>query len=407
MPFFAFVRDNWPFLLVGFLLTFLSSFGQTFFISLFAGEIQATFDLSSGEWGAVYASGTLVSGLLMIWAGMLSDRLRVRVLGPAVLIGLAAAVLTMAATPNAAYLPFVVFFLRFFGQGMSSHVAVVAMSRWFVATRGRALAIAGLGFSTGEAFLPMIFVGLLATSDWRMLWVIAAAVPVLLAPVIVRLLKLERSPASLAGESEGLGMDGRHWTRSELLRTPLFWLILPFLIAPPAFSTSFFFLQVHLAEIKGWTHASFVTLFPVYTGCAILGSLASGWAVDKIGSARMIPFIQLPMAAGFLTISMTGSLGATGFAMGLMGISQGMIATVPNVFWAEFFGTKNIGAIKSLATAVMVIGSAIGPWITGAFIDRGVVFTEQLPLIAAYFAFAAGLVLFAVSRAAPRLPSAA
>ncbi len=402
----VFLRENWPFLLVGALLTFLSSFGQTFFISVFAGEIQTTFGLTSGEWGALYATGTLVSGFCMIWAGMLSDRLRVRVLGPAVLVGLAAATLSMAVVPEAAYLPFVIFLLRFFGQGMASHVAIVAMSRWFVATRGRAVSIAGLGFAMGEAFLPIIFVSLLVVADWRVLWVVAAAIPLLLSPVIFRLLKLERSPAALAEESASLGLDQKHWTRGEVLRSPLFWLILPFLLAPPAFSTSFFFLQVHLAEVKGWSHTALVALFPVFTVAAIAGALSSGWIVDRIGSARLIPFIQLPMAAGFLVIASTGSLGATAIAMSLMGLSQGMVSTVPNVFWAEFFGTRHIGSVKAMATAVMVIGSAIGPWITGVFIDRGVMFPEQMPLIAGYFAFAAILVLIGVSRAAPRLTPA-
>lgn len=399
----VFLRENWPFLLVGALLTFLSSFGQTFFISVFAGEIQTTFGLTSGEWGGLYATGTLVSGFCMIWAGMLSDRLRVRVLGPAVLVGLAAATLSMAVVPEAAYLPFVIFLLRFFGQGMASHVAIVAMSRWFVATRGRAVSIAGLGFALGEAFLPIIFVSLLVVADWRVLWIVAAAIPLLLSPVIFRLLKLERSPAALAEDNASLGLDQKHWTRGEVLKSPLFWMILPFLVAPPAFSTSFFFLQVHLAEVKGWSHTALVALFPVFTFLAIGGALTSGWIVDRVGSARLIPFIQLPMAAGFLVIASTGSLGATAIAMALMGLSQGMVSTVPNVFWAEFFGTRHIGSVKAMATAVMVIGSAIGPWITGVFIDRGMPFPEQMPYIAGYFAFAAILVLIGVSRAAPRL----
>ena len=48
MSFARFLRDNAPFLSVGVLLTFVSSFGQTFFISVFAGEIRAEFGLSHG-----------------------------------------------------------------------------------------------------------------------------------------------------------------------------------------------------------------------------------------------------------------------------------------------------------------------------------------------------------------------
>ena len=158
---FSFLRENAKWLSAGMLLTFLSSFGQTFFISLFAGEIRGEFGLSHGEWGGIYTLGTGVSAVVMIWAGGLTDRFRVRVLGAVVLFMLMGACLFMAANPSVWLLPVVIFALRFTGQGMTSHIAVVAMSRWFIATRGKALSIATLGFAVGEALLPIVFVGLL------------------------------------------------------------------------------------------------------------------------------------------------------------------------------------------------------------------------------------------------------
>lgn len=403
----AFLRNNWPFLLVGFLLTFLSSFGQTFFIAVFAGEIRATFNLTSGEWGTAYATGTFVSGMLMIWTGMLTDRLRVRVLAPAVLVGLSIAVLSMAIVPAAGLLPVVVFLLRFFGQGMTSHVAIVAMSRWFVAARGRALSLASLGFSVGEAFLPLMMVSLLAGARWQVLWAICALVPILMAPVIIRLLRLERSPQSMAMDSESLGMGGRHWSRPQVIQHWLFWLILPMILAPSAFSTAFFFLQVHLAEVKGWSHGSLVAMFPVFTVSGIVAMLASGVAIDRLGTTRLMPFFLLPMGLGFLVISLTGSLAATGGAMVLMGLSQGMNSTVPNAFWAEYYGTRHVGSIKALAMGAMVFGSAIGPAITGVMIDRGYPFPVQMPAITAYICFTALLVGIGVTLAKRSLPAAA
>ena len=71
-----FARAHRRFLAFGFALTFFSSFGQTFFISIFAGEIRQAFDLSHGEWGGIYTLGTAASALVMIWAGGLTDRFR-------------------------------------------------------------------------------------------------------------------------------------------------------------------------------------------------------------------------------------------------------------------------------------------------------------------------------------------
>ena len=67
-----------------------------------------------------------------------------------------------------------------------------------------------------------------------------------------------------------------------------------------AFNTAFFFQQVHFAELQGWTHVELVAMFPVYTGLSIVAMVASGWMLDRLGTARLMPFYQLPMVAAFL-----------------------------------------------------------------------------------------------------------
>ena len=147
----TFIKQNAPFLATGALLSFLSSFGQTFFISIFAGEIREQYELSNGDWGLIYMIGTAASAAVMVAAGGLADGYRVKVIGVTVVVLLGLSCVLMALNPLASLLPLIVFLLRFFGQGMTTHVASVAMSRWFIATRGRALAVAAMGFMLGEA----------------------------------------------------------------------------------------------------------------------------------------------------------------------------------------------------------------------------------------------------------------
>ncbi len=401
------IRDylvqNAPWLGAGALLTFLSSFGQTFFISIFAGEIQAEYGLSHGSWGGVYSLGTLVSAVVMIWAGGLTDVFRVRTLGPAVLIGLALAGLSIAFNTSVLLLPVVIFLLRLFGQGMSSHLALVAMTRWFTATRGRALSIATLGFALGEALLPLAFVAAMVFLDWRLLWVVTAGITVLGIPILVRLLRQERTPQSLSESYLSTGMDGRHWTRRETLCHPLFWFIVPSLLGPSAFTTAFFFHQVHLSDVKGWQHIQLVALFPAFTLVSMLSMFASGWALDKWGSARMIPFYLLPMVAGFLVFSSARSISGALLGLSFLALSVGANSTLPSAFWAEFYGTRHIGAIKAMAAAVMVLGSAIGPGLTGALIDFGVTLEAQFVWVALYFVLVCLSAWVGVSRAARSL----
>ncbi|PTE23810.1 MFS transporter [Cereibacter changlensis] len=388
MPFFTFLRANAPFLFVGFLLSFLSSFGQTFFISTFGGEIRAEFGLSHGQWGAVYGIATTFSAAVMLWSGGLTDRFRVRALGPMVLGGLALTCVAMALNPFVMLLPVAIFALRLLGQGMTSHIAGVAMARWFVASRGRALAIAALGFSFGEALLPVAFVALKGVTGWRTLWLVAAAILLVSLPVLARLLRQERTPQSMAAEAQIGGMHGRHWSRNEVLRHRLFWFLVPALLGPSAFNTAFFFQQVHLAEVKGWAHVGLVAIFPAYSAASVVALLASGWAVDRFGTARLMPLFQLPLALFYFLFAGVDSLALALPVMLLMGLTSGAQATVPVAFWAEFYGTRHIGSIKATAAAIMVLGSAIGPILTGALIDLGISFPQQMVGIGLYFLLA-------------------
>ncbi|TMV07210.1 MFS transporter [Ruegeria sediminis] len=394
-----YLADNARWLAAGMLLTFLSSFGQTFFISIFAGEIRAEYGLSHGQWGGIYSLGTMVSAAAMVWAGSLTDIFRVRALGPVVLFGLAMAALAMAFNSRLLLLPAVIFLLRFFGQGMSMHIALVAMARWFTATRGRALSIASIGFAVGEALLPLLFVSAMALVDWRLLWVAAAGAALLGLPLLVRLLREERTPQSLSETYSATGMEDRHWTRREALSHPLFWFMVPALLGPGAFVTAFFFHQVHLAEIKGWLHIELVALFPVLTAAALLAMFATGWALDKWGTARMMPVYQLPIAVGFLVLSAVTSIGGALVALLLVALTIGANSTLPSAFWAEFYGTRHIGAIKAVAAAVMVLGSAIGPGLTGVLIDLGVGLETQFAAISGYFVLTCVCVRIGVSRA--------
>ena len=403
MPILAFLRDNAPWLSAGVLLTFLSSFGQTFFISVFAGEIREAFGLSHGQWGGIYTLGTGASAALMVWAGGLTDRFRVRALGTVILLMLMGACLFMALNPVWWLLPLVIFALRFTGQGMTSHIAVVAMSRWFIATRGKALSVATLGFAAGEALLPLIFVALMIHYDWRLLWGLAGLIAVAGIPVLLMLLRRERTPQSMAHLSQSSGMEGRHWTRAQTLRHFLFWFMVPALLGPAAFNTAFFFHQVHFAEVKGIAHVELVAMFPFYTGVSIAAMVLSGWALDRIGTHRMIPFMQLPMVAAFLLFAYANGPVATFMGFFFLALTTGMNTTLPNAFWAEFYGTGNLGSIKAMAAAIMVLGSAIGPGLTGMGIDLGLGIEAQYVLVAGYFVFASAMMAIGIIRARPLL----
>lgn len=407
MGYIRFVLENRLFLSAGFLLTFISSFGQTYFISIFAGEIKTAFALSDGGWGGIYTIGTTLSAITMIWAGTLTDRFRVKNLSLGVMVLLALSCVMMALVPNGYMLILVVFALRLTGQGMMSQLGAVAMSRWFVATRGRAISISSMGFAVGQALLPIAFVTLLATTDWRYIWVLAAICVLFFIPIMQYLLRLERTPQSMTDSMQRLGMQAKNWTRKELLTHPLFYVLIPLLLGPPAFGTALFFHQVHLTEVKGWTLGSYVALMPIYTVSAIAFTFLTGWAIDRYGVKWIVPFQMIPFGISFLVLAYADTIFMAGVGLVIFGVGQGMQSTATTAFWAVFYGTRNLGAIKAAAAALMVFGSAIGPGITGAFIDAGTDFPDQMLPIAAFYFGGALLAGLGITRYQRDLPNAA
>lgn len=403
MVYLRFVLDNWLFLLAGFLLTFTSSYGQTYFISLFAGEIKADFGLSDGQWGGIYTIGTTLSAVAMIWAGVLTDRFRVRALAFGVMVALATACIAMSLNTSWILLILVIFALRLTGQGMMSQLGAVAMVRWFEASRGKALSLASMGFAAGQAVLPVVFVGFLVVISWRSLWLLAAGLVVLTIPVILMLLRQERTPQSMADESQIAGMDDRHWERHEMLRSGLFFLMIPMVLGPSAWGTALFFQQVHLVEVKGWTLVSYVALMPIYTLASVIATFVSGWAIDRFGVSRIVPVQMLPFALSFAVLAFADTIFMAGVGLVIFGVGQGTQATATSTFWAEYYGTRHIGAIKSVGAALMVFGSAIGPGVTGALIDLGIDFPEQMLPISIYYLMAAALATLGIVKYRPTL----
>jgi sugar phosphate permease len=374
-----FLRLNARWLAPGFLMTFASAFGQTWFIALFAGDIKAAHGLTDGAWGGLYTAATLAAAGLLFLRGGLADTMPMARLAAIVALVFAAAALAMATSGSLVVLGLAVFALRFCGQGMFSHIAMTAMGRWFVAQRGRAVSVVTLGHAAGEMVLPILTVALIGAIGWRTSWVVVAAVLALaVAPAAAVLFARGRLPrGALDTGVSAAGLGGRHWTRGDALRHWLLPALLPFVLTPGFIGTVVYFHQVHIAEVKGWTLAAMARGYPVYATATILAALAAGRACDRIGAERLLPILLVPMAAGVTLIGPAEGVGGWIVALGLLGVTQGLSAALWGAFLPAVYGTRHLGSVRSLVTTVMVFSTAIGPGITGLLIDLGVDFPRQ------------------------------
>ncbi|MAM63356.1 MFS transporter [Maritimibacter sp. UBA3975] len=394
-----FLVTNFRWLATGFLLTFASSFGQTWFISLFAGEIREAHGLTNGGWGGLYTIATLASAALLFSRGALVDTMRLSRLTVAICLLFALAAAIMALAPSVWLLGIGVFLLRFCGQGMMSHMAITSMGRWFHATRGRAVAIASLGHPLGEAILPLFFVGLIGALGWRETWGIAAgAILIGVLPLALILLARDRQPQgeAVSGDASA-GLEGRHWQRRDLVRHWLFFAILPLFLTPPFIGTVIFFQQVNVAEVKGWTLAEMAPGYVVWASVSVASGLIAGWACDRFGPERLMPVLLLPMGAGLFLLA-PAQVPQMWFAvLGIVAVTQGAVSSFLGAFLPRVYGTRHLGAVRSLQTVIMVISTAIGPGITGVMIDAGVSFPVQGVALALWcMVLSAGMVPVAI-----------
>jgi sugar phosphate permease len=354
----------------GFLLALFSSFGQTFFIALFSGEIRAEFGLTHGAFGSIYSLATLVSGLLMLWIGAALDRVSLRSYAGGATAALAGACVLLAMVEKKYLLLLALFVLRLAGQGMMSHASLTGMARAFTRNRGKAIAAATLGHPAGEAVLPIIAVTAAAALGWRSLWIIAA---VILAVAFVALIKLLDGPSDAGGRGVPTGRNpAGSRTRAEMLRDVRFYLIMPALIGPSFIVTGLFFHQVHLTEVKGWELSWFATCFAAYAASSTAGLMITGVLIDRLGAVRLMPIYLLPLCLGCAILALgSHDLVALAF-MSLAGMTSGAAVTVVTAMWAEVYGLGHLGAIRALGASLSVVSSALGPAAMGWLIDDGI-----------------------------------
>lgn len=394
-----FLRANGRWIAGGFLLTLFSSFGQTFFVGLSGNDLRAHFDLSGGEFGGLYMAATLASALTLPWLGRSLDIMPgwkvVRFTMPC----LALACLLVAFAPHVAVLALALYLLRLFGQGMMTEIAFTETGRWFSSHRGRATALVAMGVQVGFAVLPPAFVLVSGAGGWRTAWVVSALlVAVVGLPAILGLIATDRQLPGASTHSHD-PQPVRDWSRGEVLRDPVFYLLLTGVLAPPFIGTTIFFHQGYLIDLRGYDPLVFAASFPVMAVTTVVFGLLCGHLVDRIGALRLLPFLLAPLAVASLAVGLVTPVWGVYLFMLLLGISNGFTQTLLGALWPEVYGLANLGGIRALTVSAMVLSTALGPGITGALLDWGVSLPTQLLWMAGWCVLASLMLALAARRA--------
>lgn len=375
MDYIRFFLDNKKLISFGFILTFFSSFGQTFLLSLYVPKIIDEFQLTNSYFGGLYAIATVGSSLILIYAGKLIDNtdLRKYTLWSAFL--LMASCLIMAFSVNVAMIFFGLMGLRFSGQGLLSHISSTTISKFFGETRGKALSITSLGYSSGEGLFPVLVTLIIAYGGWRnSLLTNSAAVALFLIPFIWFAL----SKSSEEDSESGRAKRGNDFSRRGLLKDKAFYLLALNSVVLPFLVTGLFFYQSSLAEFKNWEIEWLSFCFLGFAIGRSIFTLLSGKLIDKYSAVALLPLYLIPFLVGLILLLLVDHIYAGLFYLFLTGISVGLAGTIKTAAIAEFYGSANLGGIRSVFAMLMVLGTALSPLLFGLLLDNGFGFSHIL-----------------------------
>ena len=385
-------------LVFGFIFTFFSSFGQSYFLGLFNSSIRETLSITHGQFGSIYASATLCSSILLIWVGKKIDDVNVFKFALFVTILLSFACFFFSKISSVLLLFIAIFLMRFSGQGMMSHTASTTISRYFTKTRGRALSISWFGLSSAEFILPVLMVYLLTLIDWQNLWLIFSITVLVILPIASFLLIKNLNLDSRETQNENIKeVEIKQWRRRDVIKDYRFYIISLNMLAMPWIFTGFAVFQSFVQSSKGWGPYVIAQSFMSYSILSVVTLFVSGFLIDKFTSRKLLIFMNIPLLLSVIVLYYFDSPITAFVFLGLVGISNGFANILGSSTWAELYGVKYIGSIKALTTALMVFATAFGTALFGFLIDIGFTIGD-ISIVSGIYIFISLILLFLIRK---------
>ena len=383
-------------ILFGFIFTFFSSFGQSFFLGLFNSSIRDALSITHGQFGTIYASATLLSSLVIIWVGKKIDDIDVFKFGTFVTLLLSFSCYFFSKVSSVTFLFIAIFLMRFSGQGLMSHTATTTISRYFTKSRGKALSTGWFGLSTAEFILPVFIIYLLTFMEWRSIWINISFV-ILLLPIISYLLikKIKLDSREIDNNKDKKNIKIKNWKRIEVIKDYRFYIVCANMLAMPWIATGIFVYQSFILSSKNWGHYVIAQSFMAYSILSVITLFIAGFLIDKFSSRKLLIYMNLPFLLSLFLIIVFDNPIVSFLFLGLIGISNGLANVLGSSTWAEVYGVKHIGSIKALTTALMVFSTAFGTAVFGLLIDKEFSI-EQISMISGTYIFLALIALFFV-----------
>jgi predicted MFS family arabinose efflux permease len=252
--------------------------------------------------------------------------------------------------------------------GLSTQAALLADS--YGRRRGVAMGIAFSGAMAAFVLGP-VTQRLISSFGWRVAFVYHAAALLALIPVAWHVL-----PTRLGGHPSSTGSTALATSSKSLGHTVLsipFWSLLVVFTVPPLFGNLATTQHALYFPARGFSVAEASLMLGAGGVLAASGRVLAGILADRVGApaAGLISFSI--STAGVLSLLAMETWPARIFAYGyvlLLFLPLGSRATIVSVLLSRIAGPRNYGPIFGLLGIGNSLGSAAGPWLSGAIFDH-------------------------------------
>jgi len=355
----------------------------------------------------------VAAGFIGPYMGILIDRHGTRWLGIAsgTVVGVTLVMLAGAQELWLIYLIFLISGVAGLGGPAGQLLTQVPLAKWFVAKRGRALAIATVGMAGGTTLFIPITQALLEAVGWRVTTAIYG-ITVMVIVVSVSALFVRRSPEDLGlfpdgadqPPSEDLAISPRiarlttthDWTVREAFHTSSMWLLLGALAIAGTVLTGTLVYRVDYWQETGMSPGlvAFGTVLDPLT--VVFSAFAIGMLADRVPVRYLGGLGLLGLSASVVPMIITDGQAWTIIAHNLTwGVAAGGYITLNNMVWPNYYGRQFLGAIRGIVLPVSIVASGTGAPLFGYLLDSGLDPRNVWMISTAGFAVAAVLVLVA------------
>jgi MFS family permease len=293
--------------------------------------------------------------------------------------------------------------------GVGSISLCVLIGRWFVANRGRALALAGVGIFLGSLVIAPAVSWLIVAQGWRAALLATGLVFTALLLPIGLFVRARPGPGDVepgADAALAAAEPDRPAAVGEILGAPAFW------TSTLAITIGFAVIQALVVSLVPFARQSGLTMLEATslvsaTGVgAIVASLLVAIVADRMDRVLMVTGMLLAGAVMNLALLTGGGYPLLLGCAALMGASTASIAPVYYALLADRFGGASFGTVRGLMMPLVAGGAMVSVRAAGEVFDRtggyGLLFQAFIVL-----ELVAAALMFATRFDRPRVPARA